>query len=134
MNTSILIGTIIVNIALVSYTIAVFKERKSRSLSKGVMIFLTLGVLLDITATIFMVVGSSKSGFTLHWGIVYSSLTGMLLDTYFSYRKVAKEGLGVKLSNSFVRNTTFVYAYWVAGYTTGGLLVLLRWLLFVGNM
>ena len=126
MKLILIIGTIIVHLALISYTIAVFKQRKAKALTKGVMTFLSLGVILDITATICMVLGSSKGGFTLHGFIGYSSLTGMLLDTYFSYRKVAKEGIGVKITNIFTRNTTLVYSYWVLAYLTGALLVALR--------
>ncbi len=126
MNTTILIGTIIVNLALISYSIAVFKQRKAKALNKNVMTFLTLGIILDITATIFMIIGSSKGGFTLHGFIGYSSLTGMLLDTYFSYKFVKKNGIGTSVPSKFTRNTTFVYLYWVSAYITGAMLVMIR--------
>lgn len=126
MNTTILIGTIIVNLALISYSIAVFKQRKVKALNKNVMTFLTLGIILDITATILMVIGSSKGGFTLHGFIGYSSLTGMLLDTYFSYRFVKKNDLGASVPSKFTRNTTIVYLYWVLAYITGAMLVMIR--------
>lgn len=126
MNKTILIGTIIVNLALISYSIAVFKQRKAKVLNKNIMTLLTLGIILDITATIFMVIGSSKGGFTIHGLIGYSSLTGMLLDTFFSYRFVNKNGLGASVPSKFTRNTTLVYLYWVSAYITGAILVAIR--------
>lgn len=119
-------GTTIVNLALLSYSIAVYKQRKAKALTKQVMTFLTVGVVLDITATICMVIGSSKGGLTLHGFIGYSSLLGMLIDTFFSYKKVNKEGLGTEISSKFSRNTTIAYFYWVAAYITGALIVAFR--------
>ena len=126
MKPILIAGTSIVNLALISYSIAVFKQRKAKALTKNVMIFLSLGIILDITATICMVMGSSKGGVSLHGFIGYSSLLGMLIDTYFSYRKVSQNGLGCSLTTSFTRNTTLVYLYWVAAYITGALIVAFR--------
>lgn len=126
MKPILIAGTTIVNLALIAYSIGVFKQRKAKMLNKSVLTFLSLGVIFDITATICMVLGSSKGGLSLHGFIGYSSLLGMLIDIYFSYRKVAQNGIGVELSQKFNRNTTVAYLYWVAAYITGALIVALR--------
>lgn len=126
MKPILIAGTTIVNLALISYSIGVFKQRKAKALTKNVMTFLTLGVIFDITATICMVIGSSKGGMSLHGFIGYSSLLGMLIDIWFSYRAVSKNGIGTQISSSFNRNTTIAYIYWIAAYITGALIVALR--------
>ena len=81
MNTLIRLGTSIVLLALASYSIAIITEQRKKIISKTVLIFLTLGVCLDITATIFMVLGSSHGGLTIHGFIGYSSLAGMFIGS-----------------------------------------------------
>ncbi len=126
MKLILIVGTTVVNLALISYSIAVFKQRKFKALNKQVMSFLTIGVILDISATICMVLGSSKGGMTLHGFIGYSSLLGMLIDTFFSYKKVLGNGIGVATNSKFNRNTTIAYAYWVIAYITGAAIVAIR--------
>lgn len=126
MKPILIAGTTIVNLALISYSVAVFYQNKSKILSKKVMTFLSMGVIFDITATICMVLGSSKGGLTVHGFIGYSSLLGMLIDYYFSIRKINAEGIGISLSSAFNRNTKIAYFYWVAAYITGAMIVALR--------
>ena len=126
MKPILIAGTTIVNLALISYSVAVFYQNKSKILSKKVMTFLSMGVIFDITATICMVLGSSKGGLTVHGFIGYSSLLGMLIDYYFSIRKINAEGIGVSLSSTFNRNTKIAYFYWVAAYITGAMIVAMR--------
>ncbi len=126
MTTILLAGTVIVNLALVSYSMAIFRQRKTKSLGKRVMFFLTLGVILDITATVCMVMGSSTKGMSLHGLIGYSSLLGMLIDTFFSYKNIFSSGFGVSVSDRFTRNSSISYFYWVLAYITGATLVMLR--------
>ncbi len=126
MTTILLAGTVIVNLALVSYSMAIFRQRKTKSLGKRVMFFLTLGVILDITATVCMVMGSSTKGMSLHGLIGYSSLLGMLIDTYFSYKMVFSNSFGIAVSDRFTRNSSISYFYWVLAYITGATLVMLR--------
>ena len=80
MKTILILGTSIVNLALISYSIAVITEQRRHALSSRVLVFLSMGLVLDITATILMIIGSENPAFTLHGLIGYSSLTGMLID------------------------------------------------------
>jgi len=80
MNPLVRIGTTIVIFALASYSIAIITEQRKKILRQRILVFLTLGVALDITATIFMILGSSKGGFTLHGILGYSALIGMFID------------------------------------------------------
>lgn len=60
MKTVSIIGSMVVTIALVFYSIGFIKERRKQLVSSGVLLFYTIGVTLDITATILMIIGSSK--------------------------------------------------------------------------
>lgn len=123
MKISILIGTITVTAALLSYSIAVITEQIKKKINKTVLIFLTLGVILDITATSFMIFGSSNSAFTLHGFIGYSALLAMLIDTYLIWKNYLKFGENIK--SSIHRYSLFAYIWWVIAFITGGLLVAL---------
>jgi hypothetical protein len=126
MNPLIQTGTTIVIFALISYSIAIITEQRKGVVSKKVLGFLTLGVILDITATIFMVLGSSKGGFTLHGFIGYSSLTGMTIDAILMWRLKSKSGFDAVVPKALHKYSRYAYYWWVLAFITGGLLVAIR--------
>lgn len=126
MNTLIQLGTSIVMLALASYSIAIITEQRKKIISKTVLIFLTLGVCLDITATIFMVLGSSHGGLTIHGFIGYSSLAGMFIDAVLIWRQKSKNGLNSAVPKKLHIYSRYAYIWWVLAFITGGVLVALR--------
>ena len=125
MNILLRIGTSVVIIALAFYSAAIFAEQKSKRVILPVLIFLTLGIIADISATAFMIAGSSKGFFTLHGVIGYSSLIGMLIETILVWRIRLKNGLGAVVPDSIHRYSRYAYYWWVIAFITGALLVLL---------
>ncbi len=123
MKTASIIGTVLVTIALVFYSIGFSRERKRKLVSSGVLTFYTIGVMLDITATIFMIIGSSKGLVTLHGLIGYSSLLGMLTDTIILWKHFMKKGAAETVSQPLHLFSRIAYIWWVMAYITGGLLV-----------
>jgi hypothetical protein len=75
-------GTVIVTGALIAYSIFVFAEQRQSVLTKFVLTALSLGILLDITATSLMIIGSRNSAITFHGMLGYSALTGMLVNLF----------------------------------------------------
>ncbi len=126
MNLYLQTGTTIVVFALISYSIGIITEQRIKKVTKGVITFLTMGIILDITATTFMIIGSDKGGFTLHGFIGYSSLLGMLLDTVFMWVLVYRKGVNSEVSKTLHLYSRYAYIWWVLAFITGGLLVLLR--------
>jgi len=126
MNPLLQTGTTIVIFALISYSIAIINEQRKGILSRKVLSFLTLGVLLDITATTFMILGSSKGGFTLHGFIGYSSLLAMMIDAVLMWRLKSKSGFNSSVPKSLHLYSRYAYVWWVLAFITGGLLVALR--------
>ncbi len=93
------IGITVVIFALTAYSIAIITEQRKKIISKKVLTFLTLGVFLDITATTFMILGSSEGAFTLHGFIGYSSLIGMLTDAVLMWKTKSKNGFSSEVPN-----------------------------------
>jgi len=121
-----MIGATIVIFALISYSIAIITEQRSKLVTKFVLQFLTTGVILDIIATTFMIIGSSNGPFTLHGVLGYSSLTAMLIDTILIWRFYKLHGSEVKVVRSLHTYTRIAYIWWVAAFITGLLLVVFR--------
>jgi uncharacterized repeat protein (TIGR03987 family) len=123
MNSYTLIGTISITSALLAYSIAVITEQIKKKINKTVLIFLTSGIVLDIIATSFMIIGSSNSAFTLHGFVGYSALAAMLIDGYLIWNNYLK--FGEKIKPSIHRYTLFAYLWWIIAFITGSLLVAL---------
>ncbi len=126
MNPLSKVGATIVMFALASYTVAVFTEQRQRRVAPRVLTFLTVGVVLDITATVFMILGSSKGAFTLHGFLGYSSLAAMIIDTALVWRLARRAGTNAPVPRGLHLYTRVAYGWWVAAFITGGLLVAMR--------
>ncbi len=123
MKPVLIAGTTIVNLALISYSIAVITEQRHHSVIPRVRLFLILGVILDITATVCMIIGSSNSPFTLHGILGYSSLAAMSLDAVLLWRHWLRHGEEV-VPRSLHLYSRYAYLWWIAAYITGAALVL----------
>ncbi len=125
MKTASMIGSMIVIIALVFYTTGFVNEQRKKLVTSRILFFYTIGVTLDITATIFMIIGSSKGMLTLHGFIGYSSLLGMLTDTVLLWRYNLKEGPDKNVNKGLHLYSRIAYTWWVIAFITGGLLVVI---------
>jgi hypothetical protein len=123
MKTASMIGSFIVTIALVFYSIGYTTERRRQLITPRVLSFYTIGISLDITATIFMIIGSTKGLVTPHGLIGYSSLLGMLTDTFILWRHYLKKGPGEIVSRPVHLFSGVAYIWWIIAFITGGLLV-----------
>lgn len=126
MNIFSKIGATIVIFALTSYSVAILTEQKKRLVTRVVLRFLTLGIILDVIATTFMIIGSSHGLFTFHGFLGYSSLTGMLIDTILIWRFSRRNGSGTMVPKALHIYSLCAYLWWVAAFITGLMLVALR--------
>ncbi|HKK21953.1 MAG TPA: hypothetical protein VJ983_10810 [candidate division Zixibacteria bacterium] len=123
MKPILLTGTIIVTAALLSYSIAILTEQRRHHITSRVLIFLTIGVIFDITATTCMIIGSEHSPFTLHGILGYSSLTAMLIDTVAIWRFRLARGGEAEVPRGLHLYSRIAYTWWILAYITGGLIV-----------
>jgi len=122
-NPVLLTGTIIVNLALIFYTVGIFIEQRSRRVSSKVVTLLTAGVIFDLVATACMIAGSSRGPFTAHGLLGFSSLAAMLLETGFAWRHRLRQGES-EVPSWLHRYSRLAYGWWIVAYVTGAILVM----------
>jgi uncharacterized repeat protein (TIGR03987 family) len=120
------IAATVVTLALISYSIAILTEQRKRLVTNLVLTFLTLGVLLDVSATAMMIIVSENSPFTLHGILGYSSLTLMLIDAVLLWRFRIKNNAEERVPGPLHLYSRIAYIWWVAAYITGTLMVILK--------
>lgn len=116
MNTFSFTGITIFTFALVSYSIAIRSENKNRRIIPRVLIFITLGVVLDVTATIFLLLGSRNSSITYPGFVACSALILMLIAfvrVWKAYRKAGRRGYVTRGLHLY---TQYAYLCWVVAY------------------
>lgn len=123
MSPILITGTIIVNLALVFYTVGIFMEQRTRRVSGKVLFFLTVGVIFDLVATGCMIAGSSRGPFTVHALLGFSSLTAMLLETSFAWRHRIRMQ-DAEVPTWLHRYSRVAYGWWIVAYITGAILVM----------
>ncbi len=119
-------GSGIVTLALIAYSIAIITEQRIGIISRKVLTFLSIGLVLDITATTLMILGSPNSPFTFHGFVGYSALTVMVIETISVWWTFFKMGLDSKVPHRLHLYSRYAYIWWVLAYVTGGLLVALK--------
>lgn len=124
MNTLSIIGATIVTLALISYSIGIITEQVKKKLIPRVLIFITLGVVLDITATVFMILGSKNSPFTPHGFIGYSALFLMLIELVRIWQTYNKLGMNAEVPKGVHLYSRYAYIWWVVAYITGSLIAM----------
>jgi len=124
MKLILMIGAIIVTLALIFYSVAIITEQRKHKVSNFVLFFLTGGLLLDITATICMIIGSSNSPFTLHGFIGYAALAGMLVDNFLIWRFRLSSGAEALVPKATHLYSRYAYIGWVVAYITGSILAM----------
>ena len=125
MNSLLIAGSVIVTIALIFYSIGILTEQIKRVISSNVLVFVTLGIVFDITATIFMIAGSPNSPFTFHGFLGYSALAVMLIDVILIWNLKHKRGINTAVPGKLHIYSRYAYIWWVIAYITGGLLVMI---------
>jgi len=125
-NTLLLTGTVIVTLALVCYSIGVLSEQRHRCVTRRALIFLTIGILLDVSATVFMILGSRNTPLTLHGILGYSALSLMLIDTLLVWRVWRRGGANAAVPAVLHLYTRIAFCYWVFVFVAGGFLAAAR--------
>ncbi len=124
MNPLSLTGAFIISFALLSYGVSSISIQRFRLITPSVLIALTLGVLLDITAVGFMIAGSGLFPISLHGVMGFVAMLTMILDAVLIWRIYMKNGLDSEISNAVVTYTKYAYVWWLIAYFTGSILVI----------
>jgi uncharacterized repeat protein (TIGR03987 family) len=121
MNDTIIRAVAVVTCALIFYSIAVITEQRKHSITKLILVFLTGGVLLDISSTLLMLLGSTNTPLTVHGIIGYTALLVMLIDAVFIWRHWIKRR-GENIPRKIHLYTRIAYGWWVVAYIVGAIM------------
>lgn len=123
MNSTLIRAVIVVTFALICYSIAVINEQRKTSLTRFILGSLTAGVILDISSTTLMILGSSNIPLTLHGFIGYSALIVMFIDAVLVWRFWLKHKTG-HLPRGLNLYTRYAYTWWVIAYFAGAVIAM----------
>ena len=124
MNPTLMAGTGIVTCALIFYSIAVITEQRKHIITRFILTFLTAGIVLDVTATAFMIVGSHHIPITLHGVLGYTALSGMLVDTVLIWKFWRSPNRNKAVPSKLHFYTRLAYGWWVLAYIAGGVIAM----------
>jgi hypothetical protein len=122
MNPISLTGAFIVTLALLSYGIGSISIQRFKMVSPGVLWFLSLGVVLHVVATVFMIIGSQNTPFTFHGFLGYSALLAMLIDVILIWHIYFEKKLYAEIGERLHVYSRIAYYYFIITYITGSLL------------
>lgn len=126
MSHVIIAGVILIHIALVLYSVFIYKEHKYKRATKGLVGFITAAVIFDISATVCMMIGTAEQYFTLHGILGYTALTVMVIDAIFIWKHKLKHGSEVPFSDTLNRNSKLGYMLWLVAFFTGEMLAFMN--------
>jgi len=122
----IIVGVIFIHIALVLYSVFIYKENKYKRATKGVLGFITAAVIFDVSATICMMIGTVEKYFTLHGILGYTAVVVMITDAVFIWKHRNRYGSEVPFSDTLNRNSKLGYILWLIAFGTGELLAVIN--------
>jgi len=124
MNPLSVAGAFVITISLLSYGVGNITLQRFKMVTPGVLWFLSLGVVLDIIASIFMIIGSRYNMFTLHSLLGYSAMLAMIVEVSLIWRVYFLKRNNAVLNKKLLTLARLTYGWWIAAYITGSLLVI----------
>jgi hypothetical protein len=121
MNSLLLTAIIIVFFAFASYTTAIVLQIRRRTMASLMGVFLTAGVVLDVTSTSFMIAGSRRIPLTFHGVLGYSALLLMATDLVLMWRFHARRK-GTRIPDGLHRYSLIAYSWWAIAFVAGAVI------------
>ena len=121
MNPGLMRAVVVVTCALIFYSAGAISEQRQKSISKRILFYLTVGVTLDITSTIMMIISSSNIPLTAHGILGYTALLVMLVDAALVWRHWLKNK-GAAVPHKLHIYTRCAYGWWVIAYIAGAII------------
>lgn len=124
MNLLAIIGAFIITLSLLAYGIGSISLVRFRIIGSLVVVFLSLGVILDLTAISLMVIGAKSSIITAHSIIGYLAFLSMFVLTTWVWKIFLTKGKDFKAGKKMVLYTKVAYFFWVLAYLLGSILII----------
>lgn len=126
MNPLSIVGAFIITLSLLAYGIGSISLSRFKNVGSVVLIFLSIGVIFDLAAIIFMIKGAEGTPFTFHGFVGYLAFLVMLTDTICAWAIYVRRGLDSVIGKGYLWFSRIAYFLWIMGYITGSLIVLYR--------
>ncbi|HKL32491.1 MAG TPA: hypothetical protein VJ919_08160 [Tangfeifania sp.] len=126
MNPTSLAGAFVITFSLLSYGIGSISLQRFKVVSSHVLVFLTIGVVLDVVAATLMIIGSAHTPFSLHGFIGLSAIAVMIADVILLWRVFNKYGSDTTVPKPLLLYSKLAYLWWIIAYLTGSVLVIWR--------
>lgn len=126
MNPISLAGAFVITFSLLSYGIGTISLQRFKVVSTGVLVYLTIGIVLDLIAATLMITGSRNTPFSLHGFLGLSAILVMFIDVVLLWRFFSKNGSDVVVSKSLLTYSKLAYLWWIVAYLTGSVLIIWR--------
>lgn len=124
MNPLTLIGAVIITFSLLSYGLGSITLQRFKLVGRSVIVFLTLGCILDFVAIICMLKGAPGSWFDVHAILHYFAFLVMFVFMVWVWKVYIKEGLNTRINEGLHWFTKFAYGVWVIAYMAGSIMVI----------
>jgi len=126
MNPTSLAGAFVITFSLLSYGIGSISLQRFKFVSTGVLVYLTIGIVLDLIAATLMITGSANTPFSLHGFIGLSAILVMFIDVVWLWRFFNKNGSDTTVSKPLLLYSKLAYLWWIIAYLTGSVLIIWR--------
>jgi len=111
------IGMVFMMIALVCYSLAVWRERFIKKVMMWMVVVFALGFICDISGTsIMFYISKTKFHLTFHSSVGYFALTVMLLHLVWAILSILKIG---KYEEYFTRFSIIAWTAWIIAFISG---------------
>lgn len=126
MNPISLAGAFVITFSLLSYGIGSISLQRFKVVSTGVLVYLTIGIVLDLIAATLMIIGSRHTPFSLHGFLGLSAILVMFIDVVILWRYFSKKGSEATVSKPLLLYSKIAYLWWIIAYLTGSVLIIWR--------
>ena len=124
MNLVTLIGAVIFTFSLLTYGLGSITLQRFKLIGRSVLVFLSMGFILDIAAIIFMLKGIPDRPFSLHAILHYFAALIMLIYVSWVWKVYLKGGLNTRIKEDLHWFAKFAYGVWVIVFLASSLLVI----------
>ncbi len=121
-----IIGAFLITFAMLSFGYGINSFQRFKLISRGVLWFLFVGLILDILAIICMVPDISKVVFTVHGAVGLSALLVMVVAFAWAIHFYRTYDAETTVSKPLFLYVSIAYGWWVVAYFIGILLVILK--------
>jgi len=125
MNLVTLIGAIIITFSLLTFGLGSITLQRFKLIGRSVLVFLSIGLVLDIVGISLMLKATPDPPFSLHAILHYFAAFIMVIYVSWVWKVYIKGGLNTRIKEDLHWFAKFAYGVWVIAYFVGSLLVIL---------